>query len=180
MPLSKHTVEPVKISQVHVSDGVNNELEFVSNATMCNVMRQISSIGKLATNMFEELTVDLTKITNRTRKLSDRVDKLHENVQMMRAGDEDLTACLQGTVTRVFVSSKPADSQVLSQNMISPSMRSRYEEAEAPPDLYQMDPLRDDQKISMSLYSDPSFFFDLWSREMLHDHKNKRNLKKVR
>lgn len=57
-------------------------------------------------------------------------------------------------------------------------MQSHYDQAEPAPALQQMDALRDDKKISMKLYSDPSFFFDLWSQEMLQDHKHKRNAKK--
>lgn len=57
-------------------------------------------------------------------------------------------------------------------------MRSQYDQAEAAPALQQMDELRDDKKTSMRLYSDPSFFFDLWSQEMLQDRKHKRAAKK--
>lgn len=178
MPLPKHTVQPVKISQVAVPNGVDNELEFVANATLCNLMRQMSSIGQLATNMFEELTTELSSLAERTMRLQNRLATLQEDVQTMQKGDEDLTANVQPVQLPQFVSKKPADSQILSRNTIPPSMRACYERAAPAPPLQQMDKLRDDKKISMKIYSDPSFFFDLWSHEMLQDHKHRRAAKK--
>nr|CAH8868572.1 unnamed protein product [Trichobilharzia regenti] len=180
MPLPKHTVQPVKLSQVVVPNGVDNELEFVVNSTVCNVMRQIASISRLANNMFEELTNDLSRLVERTARLQNRLGKLHEDMQMARNGDEDLTAGVQEVELPVFTSKKPTDSQVLNRNTIPPSMQSHYDQAEPAPALQQMDALRDDKKISMKLYSDPSFFFDLWSQEMLQDPKHKRTAKKKR
>ncbi|CAH8612311.1 unnamed protein product [Heterobilharzia americana] len=180
MPLPKHTVQPVKLSQVVVPNGVDNELEFVVNSTVCNVMRQIASISRLANNMFEELTTDLSQLVERTVRLQNRLSKLHEDMQVARNGDEDLTAAVQEVELPMFTSKKPTDSQVLNRNTIPPSMRSHYDQAEPAPALQQMDALRDDKKVSMKLYSDPSFFFDLWSQEMLQDHKHKRAAKKKR
>ncbi|VDP78502.1 unnamed protein product, partial [Schistosoma curassoni] len=180
MPLPKHTVQPVKLSQVIVPNGIDNELEFVVNSTVCNVMRQIASVSRLANTMFEELTTDFSRLVERTVRLQNRLGKLHEDMQMARSGDEDLTAGVQEVEIPVFSSKKPTDSQVLNQNTIPPSMRSQYDQAEAAPALQQMDELRDDKKTSMRLYSDPSFFFDLWSQEMLQDRKHKRAAKKKR
>ncbi|CAH8657852.1 unnamed protein product [Schistosoma rodhaini] len=180
MPLPKHTVQPVKLSQVVVPNGIDNELEFVVNSTVCNVMRQIASVSRLANTMFEELTTDFSRLVERTIRLQNRLGKLHEDMQMARSGDEDLTAGVQEVEIPVFSSKKPTDSQVLNQNTIPPSMRSQYDQAEAAPALQQMDELRDDKKTSMRLYSDPSFFFDLWSQEMLQDRKHKRAAKKKR
>ncbi|CAH8653635.1 Wiskott-Aldrich syndrome protein member 3, variant 2 [Schistosoma haematobium] len=180
MPLPKHTVQPVKLSQVIVPNGIDNELEFVVNSTVCNVMRQIASVSRLANTMFEELTIDFSRLVERTVRLQNRLGKLHEDMQMARSGDEDLTAGVQEVEIPVFSSKKPTDSQVLNQNTIPPSMRSQYDQAEAAPALQQMDELRDDKKTSMRLYSDPSFFFDLWSQEMLQDRKHKRAAKKKR
>ncbi|KAH8864013.1 Wiskott-Aldrich syndrome protein family member 1 [Schistosoma japonicum] len=180
MPLPKHTVQPVKLSQVVVPNGIDNELEFVVNSTVCNVMRQIASVSRLANNMFEELTSDLSGLIDRTVRLQNRLSKLQEDMQMARNGDEDLTAGVHEVELPVFVSKKPTDSQVLNRNTIPPSMQSQYDQAEPAPALQQMDALRDDKKTSMKLYSDPSFFFDLWSQEMLQDHKHKRAAKKKR
>ncbi|CAH8573215.1 unnamed protein product [Schistosoma turkestanicum] len=180
MPLPKHTVQPVKLSQVVVPDGVDNELEFVVNSTICNVMRQIASVSRLANTMFEELTTDLSRLVERTVRIQNRLGKLHEDMQIARNGDEDLTAGVHEVEIPVFTSKKPTDSQVLNQNTIPPSMRSLYDQAEPAPALQQMDELRDDKKTSMRLYSDPSFFFDLWSQEMLQDHKHKKAAKKKR
>ncbi|KAF7260781.1 Wiskott-Aldrich syndrome protein family member 3 [Paragonimus skrjabini miyazakii] len=180
MPLPKHTVQPVRVSQVAIPDHVENELEFVANATLCNLMRQMASISQLATNMFEELTAELSSLAERTMRLQNRLTSLHEDVQAMQKGDEDLTANVPLVQLAPFTSKKPADSRVLSRNTIPPSMRACYDRAEPAPPLQQMDQLRDDRRISMKLYSDPDFFFDLWSRKMLQDPKHKGAAKKKR
>ncbi|VDQ02673.1 unnamed protein product [Trichobilharzia regenti] len=167
MPLPKHTVQPVKLSQVVVPNGVDNELEFVVNSTVCNVMRQIASISRLANNMFEELTNDLSRLVERTARLQNRLGKLHEDMQMALELPVFTMSCI---FFNLFI--------VLNRNTIPPSMQSHYDQAEPAPALQQMDALRDDKKISMKLYSDPSFFFDLWSQEMLQDPKHKRTAKK--
>ncbi|OON18340.1 hypothetical protein X801_05806 [Opisthorchis viverrini] len=173
MPLPKHTVQPVRISQVSVPADVDNELEFVSNATLCNLMRQLASISQLATNMFEELTSELSNLAERTMRLQNRLVTLQADVQSMQAGDEDLTANTPPVQLAPFTSKKPADSRVLSRHTIPPSMRACYDRADAPPPLEQMDELRDDNRVSMKLFSDPDFFFDLWSQKMLQDPRHK-------
>ncbi|KAF8568829.1 Wiskott-Aldrich syndrome protein family member 3 [Paragonimus westermani] len=180
MPLPKHTVQPVRVSQVAIPDHVENELEFVANATLCNLMRQMASISQLATNMFEELTAELSSLAERAMRLQNRLTSLHEDVQAMQKGDEDLTANVPLVQLAPFTSKKPADSRVLSRNTIPPSMRACYDRAEPAPPLQQMDELRDDKRISMKLYSDPDFFFDLWSQKMLQDPKHKGAAKKKR
>lgn len=112
MPLPKHTVQPVKLSQVIVPNGIDNELEFAVNSTVCNVMRQIASVSRLANTMFEELTTDFSRLVERTVRLQNRLGKLHEDMQMARSGDEDLTAGVQEVEIPVFSSKKPTDSQV--------------------------------------------------------------------
>ncbi|GAA54736.1 wiskott-Aldrich syndrome protein family member 1 [Clonorchis sinensis] len=111
MPLPKHTVQPVRISQVSVPADVDNELEFVSNATLCNLMRQLASISQLATNMFEELTSELSNLAERTMRLQNRLVTLQADVQSMQAGDEDLTANTPPVQLAPFTSKKPADSR---------------------------------------------------------------------
>lgn len=110
--MSKHIVQPVNVSRVAVPSEVDNELEYVANATLCNLMHQLSSISQLATNMFEELTSELSSLAERTMRLQNRLGSLEEDLQTMVRGSEDLTANVQPVQLLPFVSKKPSDSHV--------------------------------------------------------------------
>ncbi|VEL20943.1 unnamed protein product, partial [Protopolystoma xenopodis] len=178
MPLPKYAVQPVRISHVSVPSFVQNELEYVANATFSNLMRQMSSISQMAGDMFKELTSELSLLAERTMKLKSRIVQLHEDIHVLKNFDEDLSVGVQNLSMEPYVSDKPSDSQVLAHTTLPPSMEIRYSNADPPPAFHTIDCLRDDGKISMKLYSDPSFFFDLWSEEMLQETKSKKVAKK--
>ncbi|KAL3312421.1 Wiskott-Aldrich syndrome protein member 3 [Cichlidogyrus casuarinus] len=179
MPLPKYSVEPVYLSNFHVPNQVESELEYISNGTLCNLMYQMSSICQLSGSMFEELTKELSTITERAARLQQRIQHLSADAQPLKAADEECSLGATGAEIIQFHSKKPTSSQVLNKNTIPMSMRKFYEAAESAPPIHMMDKLRDDGRIGMKMYSDPSFFFDLWSHEMLQaPNKQKKPRKK--
>ena len=69
MPFTKHIIEPTNISQCPLPPGEPNELECLSNLTLANVIRQLSSLGKHAGRIFDDLTQDAVKLNKRTQKM---------------------------------------------------------------------------------------------------------------
>ena len=170
MPLPRYTIQPTRISQVQMPEKLDNELEFVSNETLCNLMHQMASVASVASEIFDELTTDLAAISNRLGRIEERVTSISSTLKSLPASDEFLSVGLQQLSTPVpGVREQELDSQVLNRNTKPRCMQAQYEAAEAPPPLHLMDPLRDDGRTTARLYSDPRFFFDLWRKEMLED-----------
>jgi hypothetical protein len=66
--------------------GEPNELECLSNLTLANVIRQLSSLGLHATRIFDELTKDAVQINARSQILNQRI----ENLKLKFFGSADL------------------------------------------------------------------------------------------
>ena len=66
-----------------MAQGVRNELECVTNNTLSNVIRQLSSLSKHAEDMFAELFVEANTVFNRANNLHERVSKLNVKVTQL-------------------------------------------------------------------------------------------------
>ena len=99
MPLIKRHIEPENLSRSPVPQGIKNELEFVTNNTLANVIRQISSLSKYAEDMFGELFQDANRIFRRANHLQERVDKLKVKVTQLDSTVEEGKTRLQFFVT---------------------------------------------------------------------------------
>ncbi|VDN13057.1 unnamed protein product [Dibothriocephalus latus] len=181
MPLPEHTIQPSHISLVSVSQQIKNELEFVSNESFCNLMYQMSSVINAAVDIFDELSTKLASLSNRFDSVEQRVASMSETAKQLPTSEDCLSVGLQNLSMQPFAGTHTEDSQVLHRNTKPACMRLCYEKAEPPPPLHVMDALRDDGKTTSRLYSDPRFFFDLWSKEMLEECNTKKTpRKKVR
>lgn len=89
MPLIKRGIEPVNLSRGDVAPGVKNELECVTNNTLANVIRQLSSLSKYAEDMFAELFRDANTIFSRGQRLQARVDRLKVKVTQLDSTVEE-------------------------------------------------------------------------------------------
>ena len=83
MPLIKRAVQPIELSRAHVAQGVRNELECVTNNTLANVIRQLSSLSKHAEDMFAELFGEANAVFSRANSLQERVNKLNVKVTQL-------------------------------------------------------------------------------------------------
>nr|CDS29571.1 wiskott Aldrich syndrome protein family member [Hymenolepis microstoma] len=170
MPLPRYTIQPTRISQVCMPNKIDNELEYVSNETLCNLMHQMASVANVASEIFEELASDLASITNRLSRIEYRVTAVTLTLKSLPTSEEFLTLGLQDlSAPTPGVKEQELDSQVLRSSTKPRCLQAQYDAAEAPPPLSVMDALRDDGKSTARLYSDPSFFFDRWKKGMLKD-----------
>ena len=92
MPLIKRHIEPVYLSRARVAPSTANELECVTNSTLANVMRQLSSLSAHADDMFSELLHDTSAVLHRAGQLQHRVDRLNVKVTQLDSTVEEGTA----------------------------------------------------------------------------------------
>ncbi|XP_033106030.1 Nance-Horan syndrome protein-like isoform X2 [Anneissia japonica] len=85
MPFVKRTVEPVHLSDKPVPKCCRNELEAVSNFTLCGLIRQLACLADQANSIFDEIGIETKLVFDRTNTLIFRVEKLKANVHNLDA-----------------------------------------------------------------------------------------------
>ena len=95
MPLIKRAIEPTQLSRAAVAKGVRNELECVTNNTLANVIRQLSSLSKHAEDMFGELYYETSVFLQRANQLQERVDRLKVKATQLDSTVEEGKLCYQ-------------------------------------------------------------------------------------
>lgn len=70
------------------------------------------------------------------------------------------------------------DQQVVSRISVPAPIMEIYKSCEAPPALNEMNPFRDDGKISLNFFTDPDYFFRLWCEEMREETEREQQKKK--
>lgn len=178
MPLLQHLIKPVHISRGNlnledkglpaVALHIENELEWVTNGTLSNIIRQLSSLSKHADNMFSTLLREASLLVERSNELQARIDKLAVKVTQLDSSVEEVS--LQDIhLRKAFKSSLIYDQEVVARDTIPVAMNETYEECAKPPPLDKLNPYREDGKDGLKFYTDPNYFFDLWRQEMLKD-----------
>ncbi|XP_072317804.1 actin-binding protein WASF1 isoform X1 [Eucyclogobius newberryi] len=173
MPLVKRTIEPRHLCHTVLPRNIKNELECVTNISLANVIRQLSSLSKYAEDLFGELFNEAHSFSFRVNSLQERVDRLSISVTQLDPKEEELS--LQDiTMRKAFRSSTIQDQQLFERTSLPVPMEETYETCERPPPLHILTPYRDDGKDSLKFYTNPSYFFDLWREKMLQDTEDKR------
>ncbi|XP_045522355.1 wiskott-Aldrich syndrome protein family member 3 [Pieris brassicae] len=170
MPLPKRCVEPVHVSRGTVPErlAVPSELEAVTNGTLANTVRQLSSLSKHAEDMFGELTREATGLAERTNILQARIDRLAIKVTQLDSGVEEVS--LQDIQMRkAFRSTRTFQQQLFARTSMPSAMLATYARCDRPPPLERLNEFRDDGRDARKFYTDPDYFFELWRREMLQD-----------
>lgn len=141
MPFMKHIIEPINISQCPLPPGEPNELECLSNLTLANVIRQLSSLGQHAGRIFDELVQDAVKLNNRSQILTQRIENLKQKCTQLDIQNEEVS--LEDFQTKKqFKNSIKIDQQVVSRKTMPEAMRLMYENADPPPALDKLNPYR--------------------------------------
>ena len=141
MPFTKHIIEPINISQCPLPPGEPNELECLSNLTLANVIRQLSSLGQHAGRIFDELSTDAVKLKNRTNLMHQRIENLKSKCNLLDIQSEEVTLADFQT-KKQFKSSIKIDQQVVSRKTMPEAMRIMYNNADPPPALDKLNPYR--------------------------------------
>ncbi|GFY63093.1 wiskott-Aldrich syndrome protein family member 3 [Trichonephila inaurata madagascariensis] len=176
MPFLQRLIEPVHIcrntlpvdNRGSLAIDIPNELECVTNGTLANVIRQLSSLSKHAENIFATLFKESTIIAGRTQTLQGRIDRLSLKVTQLDSNVEEVS--LQDIhLRKAFKSAVVYDQQVVSRASMPAAMVEIYKRCGKPPPLDKLNPYREDGRDGLKFYTDPNYFFDLWRQEMLKD-----------
>ncbi|XP_008212721.1 wiskott-Aldrich syndrome protein family member 3 isoform X1 [Nasonia vitripennis] len=174
MPLPKRLVEPVHVARgtIHDDFPLPSELEAVTNGTLANTIRQLSSLSRHAEDLFGELTKEAHGLSDRANSLQARIDRLAVKVTQLDSNVEEVS--LQDIhMRKAFKSSVVFDQQVVSRDTMPTAMTETYHQCDTPPPLDKLNVYREDGKDGLKFYTDPNYFFDLWSQEMLKDTEKK-------
>ncbi|XP_026175312.1 wiskott-Aldrich syndrome protein family member 1 isoform X3 [Mastacembelus armatus] len=173
MPLVKRTIEPRHLCHTALPKNIKNELECVTNISLANVIRQLSSLSKYAEDLFGELFNEAHSFSFRVNSLQERVDRLSISVTQLDPKEEELS--LQDiTMRKAFRSSTIQDQQLFDRTSLPIPLQETFQTCEEPPPLNILTPYRDDGKEGLKFYTNPSYFFDLWREKMLQDTEDKR------
>ncbi|CAL8317123.1 unnamed protein product [Merluccius merluccius] len=173
MPLVKRSIEPRHLCHTVLPRNIKNELECVTNISLANVIRQLSSLSKYAEDLFGELFNEAHSFSFRVNSLQERVDRLSISVTQLDPKEEELS--LQDiTMRKAFRSSTVQDQQLFDRDTLPVPLHETFHTCEQPPPLNILTPYRDDGKEGLKFYTNPSYFFDLWREKMLQDTEDKR------
>lgn len=177
MPLEQRVVQPIHVSRGtlplnektgQLAINIPNELECVTNGTLANIVRQLSTLSKQADDIFSGIMHEATRLMNKTSDLHGRVGRLASKVTSLDSTVEEVSLH-DIHLRKPFKSSVVFDQQVVSRDTMSAAMLELYDACDAPPPLSKLNPYREDGKDGLKFYTDPDYFFDLWRQEMLRD-----------
>ncbi|XP_043276497.1 wiskott-Aldrich syndrome protein family member 3 isoform X2 [Venturia canescens] len=174
MPLPKRLVEPVHVARGTIPEAfpLPSELEAATNGTLANTIRQLSSLSRHAEDLFGELAREAVTLSDRANSLQARIDRLAVKVTQLDSNVEEVS--LQDIhMRKAFKSSVIFDQQVVSRDTMPTAMLETYQQCDTPPPLDKLNVYREDGKDGLKFYTDPNYFFDLWSQEMLKDTEKK-------
>lgn len=170
MPLPKRVIEPVHITRGTLPEDypLPSELEGVTNGTLANTVRQLSSLSRHAEDLFGELARDAQQLNDRSNSLQARIDRLAIKVTQLDSTVEEVS--LQDIhMRKAFKSANIFDQQIFSRQTMPNAMLETYSSCDKPPPLDKLNCYRDDGKDGLKFYTDPNYFFELWKQEMLND-----------
>lgn len=87
MHVARNTVS--QAGSYGASSSISNELEAVTNGTLANTVRQLSSLSKQAEDMFGELVREAHSLTVRVNSLQIRLDRLSVNTKQLDSTGEE-------------------------------------------------------------------------------------------
>lgn len=93
MPLPKRLVEPIHVARSVYREDTQEptELEAVTNTTLTNIIRQLSSLSKHSEDLFSELARDAGQLADRANSLQARIDRLAIKVTQLDSTVEEVS-----------------------------------------------------------------------------------------
>ncbi|KAI2543447.1 WASF1 isoform 10, partial [Pan troglodytes] len=139
MPLVKRNIDPRHLCHTALPRGIKNELECVTNISLANIIRQLSSLSKYAEDIFGELFNEAHSFSFRVNSLQERVDRLSVSVTQLDPKEEELS--LQDiTMRKAFRSSTIQDQQLFDRKTLPIPLQETYDVCEQPPPLNILTP----------------------------------------
>jgi len=165
MPLPERVIVPVAVCRGTLQLPVPDELEGVTNGSLANITRQLSTLSRHAEEMFGNLFREAEILAVRGSSLQARIDKIAVKVTQLDSNVEEVTL-QEIQLRKAFRSTQTFDQQVVSRDTMPKSMLEQYLGCDKPPPLHKLNPYREDGKDGLKFYTDANYFFELWSAEM--------------
>lgn len=89
MPLPERLIQPVNVSRGTLQYPVPDELEGVTNGTLANIIRQLSSLSRHAEEMFGNLFQEAEGIAHRSANLQAKIDRIAVKVTQLDSTVEE-------------------------------------------------------------------------------------------
>lgn len=128
MPLPKRIIEPVFVARsAYPREDINEptELETVTNTTLTNIIRQLSSLSKHSEDLFGELAREAGQLSERSNSLQARIDRLAIKVTQLDSTVEEVS--LQDIqMKKAFKSATVFDQQIFSRGTMPVAMLETY------------------------------------------------------
>lgn len=128
MPLPKRLIEPIHVARSGYSRediSETTELETVTNTTLTNIIRQLSSLSKHSEDLFGELAREACSLSERANSLQARIDRLAIKVTQLDSTVEEVS--LQDIqLKKAFKSSNVFDQQIFSRATMPAPMLETY------------------------------------------------------
>lgn len=128
MPLPKRLIEPIHVARSGYSRediSETTELETVTNTTLTNIIRQLSSLSKHSEDLFGELAREAVHLSDRANSLQARIDRLAIKVTQLDSTVEEVS--LQDIqMKKAFKSSCSFDQQIFSRATMPAPMLETY------------------------------------------------------
>ncbi|XP_063403072.1 actin-binding protein WASF2-like isoform X2 [Mytilus trossulus] len=165
MPFVKRKSDPVRISQVelHKDNNIRDELECISNHTLCGIIQQLSNLNHHASDMFDDLFIETLNVVKRSNKLKDKLNEMREKYK--KWNKKKIGGSLNDNENENALS-QHFDQQIFSVQGRPNAIVSMYKAANLPPAISKTDQFREDGKSGLKLYTNPDFFFAHWSSQM--------------
>lgn len=128
MPLPKRLIEPNYVARSGYSRediSETTELETVTNTTLTNIIRQLSSLSKHSEDLFGELAREAVNLSERANSLQARIDRLSIKVTQLDSTVEEVS--LQDIqLKKAFKSASIFDQQIFSRATMPAPMLETY------------------------------------------------------
>ena len=144
MPFTKYQVEPTKIAanKVPSTELASNTLESISNSTLINIIKQLSSLSEHCVNLFDDLGREASRINERSVNLQKRIENLKTHLNKINADEEENTTNDQLMLVEKFNRTIKIDQKLFMKSEMPNFLRELYEKADPPPQLDQFDKFR--------------------------------------
>lgn len=128
MPLPKRLIEPNYVARSGYSRedlAESTELETVTNTTLTNIIRQLSSLSKHSEDLFGELAREAGNLSEHANSLQARIDRLAIKVTQLDSTIEEVS--LQDIqLKKAFKSATVFDQQIFSRATMPAPMLETY------------------------------------------------------
>ncbi|XP_014247477.1 uncharacterized protein LOC106665525 [Cimex lectularius] len=142
MPFVQRVIAPKHLSRITLHDEQgrprvrDDELEAVTNFTLCNALRQLSSVLSVAQDIFDTLNNELHRVSQRTFNIKKRIQTLQDNVdnfdpKSVTVPESDLTEFW--SIKNHFEIRQECETELFTRSSRPVCVQQLYEAAASPP-----------------------------------------------